>query len=389
MDNSFIALKTIDLLKKRHFNQIRSILTKIKPIAKEFNNKEHIEPYNIILAASDIYYHENYHSYIMAYILEKKRNTIKYFIEYINELSDMPKINEKNYLDTKVIREENKIDILIKDLTSLHCIIIENKINNAGDMTRQLPRYYKTSIKNGLTVDRILYYSLDGKKRPDKSTWTDKDLQLGLDSKIVFGAAANGEKIDYINAFLIKCKNNTDNEQEKAFYCQYIDLLEYLRRNQMDYQLMEKFYKEMLNVEQYNSALSIRDMLNEFTSFRRDRIYNDFLNNHSPFEKIFKWSNNDTVFEFIRDIAPKEDIKLDIWSEQNQTRICFWIQDPKVKSDLIKNILKKIGEDDNFTKEEMNSYVKIFKFPEEDELMYKYIKKFLLLLEKNKDTISQ
>jgi len=85
----------------------------------------------------------------------------------------------------------------------------------------------------------------------------------------------------------------------------------------------------------------------------------------------------------------KEDIKLDIWSEQNQTRICFWIQDPKVKSDLIKNILKKIGEDDNFTKEEMNSYVIIFKFPEEDELMYKYIKKFLLLLEKNKDTINK
>lgn len=144
---------------------------------------------------------------------------------------------------------------------------------------------------------------MDGEKRPEKPTWTDKDLQLGLDSKIVFGAAANGEKTDYINAFLIKCKSNTENEQEKAFYCQYIDLLEYLRRNQMDYQLMEKFYKEMLNVEQYNSALSIRDMLNEFTSFRRDRIYNDFLNNHSPFEKIFKWSSNDTVFEFIRDIA--------------------------------------------------------------------------------------
>jgi len=389
MDNSFIALKTIDLLKKRYFNQIRSILTKIKPIAKEFNNKEYIEPYNIILAASDIYYHENYHSDIMAYILENKRNTLKYFIEYINGLSDMPKINENNYLlDTEIIREENKIDILIRDLTSLHCIIVENKINNAGDMPRQLPRYYLTCIEKGYTVDRILYYSLDGEKRPEKPTWTDKDLQLGLDSKIVFGAAANGEKTDYVNAFLIKCKSNTDNEQEKAFYCQYIDLLEYLRRNQMDYQLMEKFYKEMLNMEQYSSALSIRDMLNDFIEFRRNRIHNEFLNNHSPFEKISPYSAN-TIFEYIRDIDPKEHIKLDIVSEQNQTKIEFWIQDQKVKSDLIKNILKKIGEDDNFTKEEMNSYVKTFKFPEEDELMYKYIKKLLLLLEKNKDTINK
>jgi len=388
MDHSFIALKTIDLLKKRHLNRIDSILTKIKPIATEFNSKKFIEPYNIILAASDIYYRENYHSDIMAYILENKRNTIKYFIEYINQLSDMPKIDENNYLNVEIIREENKIDILIKDLTSLHCIIVENKINNAGDMTRQLPRYYRINLKNGYTVDRILYYSLDGKKKPDISTWTDKDLKLGLDDIIVYGAAANGSKNDYINAFLIKCKNNTENEQEKAFYCQYIDLLEYLRRNQMDYQLMEKFYKEMLDLEQYSSALSIRDMLNDFIEFRRDRLYNHFLNNHSPFEKPYTYSTHDTVYEFIRDIAPKEYIKLDIFSEQNQTKIRFWIQDPITKSELIKSILKKIGEDNNFIKEEMNSYIKTFKFPEEDELMYKYIAKFFLLLEKNKDAIT-
>jgi hypothetical protein len=387
MVNNFIALKTIDLLKKWYFKRIQSMLTKIEPIAKEFNNREYIEPYNIILAASDIYYHENYHSDIIAYILENKRDTLKYFIKYINGLSDMPKIDVNNYLDTEVIREENKIDILIRDLTSLHCIIVENKINNAGDMPRQLPKYYKKSEENGYTVDKLLYYSLDGEKRPDKSTWTDKDLQLGLDNKIVYGAAANGSKTDYVNAFLIKCKSNTENEQEKAFYCQYIDLLEYLRRSQMDYQLMEKFYKEMLNLEQYSSALSIRDMLNDFIEFRRDRIYNEFLNNHSPFEKTFKWHEY-TAYEFIRDIAPKEHIKLDICSEQSQTIIRFKIQDSNTKSDLIKNILKKIGEDNSFTKEEINSYVKIFKFPEEDELMYKYIKKIFSLLEKNKDTIN-
>ena len=76
MDKRFIALKTIDLLKKKHFIQINSILSKIQPITEEFNNKEHIEPFNIILAASDIYYYENYHSDIMAYILENKQNTL-------------------------------------------------------------------------------------------------------------------------------------------------------------------------------------------------------------------------------------------------------------------------------------------------------------------------
>jgi hypothetical protein len=56
----------------------------------------------------------------------------------------------------------------------------------------------------------------------------------------------------------------------------------------MDYQMMEKFYNEMLNKEQYDSALSINNMLNDLISFRRDRIYNHFLNNHGPFEKPSK-----------------------------------------------------------------------------------------------------
>jgi hypothetical protein len=111
------------------------------------------------------------------------------------------------------------------------------------------------------------------------------------------------------------------------------------------------------------------------------------LDNHSPFEKTFKWSSNDTVYEYIRDIAPKECIKIDIWSEENQTKIWFWIQDPKTKYDLIKTILQKIGEEDSFTKDDINVYVKIFKFPKEEEMVYKYLAKMFALLDKNKNLI--
>jgi hypothetical protein len=157
MVGSLVALEVIRLLKERHLNQLVSILKTISPIAKEFRKKTNIKPYNIILAASDIYYRENFHSDIMAYILENKRNTLGYFIAYINELSNMPKINMDDFLEVEVVREENKIDILIKDSKSFHCIIIENKINNAGDMKRQLPRYYNTIVKNGYVVDRIFH----------------------------------------------------------------------------------------------------------------------------------------------------------------------------------------------------------------------------------------
>jgi len=384
MDNTFIALETID------FNQIESILTKIKPIAEEYNKEDIKPPFNIILAASENYYYENYHSDIMAYILKNKPETIKYFIEYINGIpnapKDMIKIDENNYKNIEVKREKYNIDILIRDLTSRHCIIVENKIKNAIDMPQQLPNYYREMKKQEYTVDVLLYYSFDGTKSPIKSTWSDEDKEL-VKNKIVFGAAANKTGTDYINAFLIKCKNNTKDEQEKAFYWQYIDLLDYLRRkNQMNDQPMEEFYKEMLKPDQYVSALCIRNMLYKFIEFRRDQIRDYFQNNHSPFEDQSKTSNG-IVYEKIREIS-EERIKLDIYSDEKTTTILFWIQEPKTELDLIKKILEKIGEYDKFKQLEKNKYVYEFEFPKQEKEMYEYITKFFSLLDENKDKIN-
>jgi hypothetical protein len=387
MTQNISLLNKIAILKNEHVNKsVKFINLFLKNIGNIYKNNDFLEPYNIILAASDIYYRENYHSDIIQYILNNKKDTIKYFINFINSLSDKVNIDVNNFLNTEVIREENKIDILIRDLTSKHCIIIENKIYNAGDMKRQLPRYYNKINKNGI-VDGILYFSLDGLKRPDKSTWNNNDLQLGLDEKIVFGAASNETNLDFINNFLVKCMNNAKNIQENSFYNQYIDLIKFLRRNQMDYDLMEKFYNEMLVGEQYNSALSIRNMLNDLKTFRRDRIHNYYINNCEPFENIGTWSKNYTYFEYIRDISTKEFIKIDVICEENYSKIQFWIQDTKAKTDIIKIILENIGEDKSFKKEDENIYSKTFKFPTEDKKMYEYLTKLLSLLDKNKENI--
>lgn len=382
-------LKKVTVLQNNHLNQLMELLRKLVPLTNEFQNKSNIDPpFNIILAASDIYYRENYHSDIMKYILDNKKHTMKHFINYINNLCDKEHIDTQNYLKTEVIREkENRIDILVKDEVSRHAIIIENKINNAGDMPGQLPRYYNTVKEKGYTVDKIIYYSMDGTKRPDTSTWTAQE-RLGLEKITVYGAAANETKTDFINAFLVPCKNDANDEQEKAFYCQYIDLLEYLRRrNQMDYQLMEKFYEEMSNMEQFNSALSLKEMLNDLVAYRKERIYNHFSNDYAPFE-IQNNKGSSTQYLYIRDIAPDENIKIDIYTEQNRTEVLFWIQEPKIKSDLIKTILEKIGEEHSFRKIETNYYKKIFTFPEEDKALYEYMKKLFALLDHHKNSIA-
>jgi len=406
MNNDLKLLKRISQLHNEHYTQYSGLLEKIKFLQinhlddslkllnlltdkiGNYRKEEKKEPFNIILAASDIYYYENYHSDVIAYILEKKPQTIKSFIKFINNVSRFPEINITDYGNAAVVREENKIDVLIKDELSNHCIIIENKINDAGDMPRQLPRYYD-SLKENYTVDRIIYLSLDGKKRPDTTTWTLEDRKLKLHEKTDYIAASDEDKNDLVNSFLMPCMENASDEQEKSFYYQYIDLLKFLRRNYMDYQLMEKFYKEMLIKEQYDSANSIYSMLDELITFRRDRLDGYFMNNYKPFDKPYHHKHDYFVFEYIRDISPKESIKLDVFFDWEYTKLVFKIQETKLRTDLIGTILEKIGEEKSFVKDNINAYNKIFKFPEEEEMLYSYITKLLNLLDINKDKINQ
>jgi hypothetical protein len=73
MINNHVALKTISLLKMTHLDQLTLLLKSLLPITKDFLNKNHIKPYNIILAASDTYYRENYHSDIIILTLHTAR----------------------------------------------------------------------------------------------------------------------------------------------------------------------------------------------------------------------------------------------------------------------------------------------------------------------------
>jgi hypothetical protein len=386
---NYEILKKIILLKNGHLMRCLNLINLVKNYINNYKKEEIIEPFNIILASSDLYYRENYHSDIIAYILKYKLDYLYDFINFINinKNDNQENIEKKYYFDYKIEREEGKIDILIKNEETKHCIIVENKINNAEDMNRQLPKYYIRQIDQGFTVDKILYLSLDGSKRPDKTTWLESDYDLNLDKIIIYAAASNNSEKDLIEAFIKNCYNADTYRAENALFEQYKDLLIFLRRHEMDSQLMEKFYQEMANADNYNSALSIRNMLNDFPSFRRDRIYNYFVNNHKPFMSIGKHSYNDTFFFTVPTLS-KENMKIDIFAEEESTVIRFWIQEPKTKEDTIFEVLNIINENKSFRKEEINSYRAEFKYPDEEEKMYKYITKLFDLLENNSEIIN-
>ena len=105
---------------------------------------------------SDYYYRETFHGDIIAALLdpkEKHNKGITYLSLFINMINSKKQLVEKKYYEsesTRVIKEQHtddgilkgRIDIFIEG-TDKHCIVIENKLNNAGDTNRQLPKYYK------------------------------------------------------------------------------------------------------------------------------------------------------------------------------------------------------------------------------------------------------
>ena len=387
-------------LQDEYMKSITKLCYKMKDFCSlKSNNDDKEKPFNIILASSDMYYRENYHSDIIFYILDhknilnhKKEYTLL-FINFLNinlRANKKAEINVENYLSPIITREKDKIDILIKDEKTRHCIIIENKINNAKDTVRQLPKYYNLLIEHNYIVDKIVYLSLDGNKTPDKSKWGDQDHKLGLEDKLIICAVSNKSDVDLINGFLRKCLFEAKTVQENSFFSQYINLLVFLGRKQMDYQLMESFYKQMnSSPEEHNTALGIKSMLDALSKYRNELSYNTFKNKHKPFRDIDPlWSTN-WVLRKIPDITGEDVIVIIDSINEKYTKMTFKINNPGVQHDLIEIILKQLGLLEDFIRFEKNEYYKDFSYPEEEKTFYSYFENFLFSLESNKVKIKE
>lgn len=172
------------------------------------NHEAQEYPFNIILSSSDYYYRENFHSDIICSIFNQKEYFIEFFIDFINSFNPELRIDSSNYTNGYASRETHRIDVLIADESSKHCIIIENKINDAGDMRRQLPRYFEIKQKEGFIVDAIVYLSLDGVKSIDKSSWLPDDYKI--DNLIVEIAASSKNQRSFCEDYLLKLSESNN-----------------------------------------------------------------------------------------------------------------------------------------------------------------------------------
>lgn len=134
---------------QQHCLEIEKFLKRTKHLHKDYtenyNNRTDIG-FNVFTLSSDFYYRENFHSDIIKAFLspiEKHNEGNKYldlFIDLLNKTNNS-KVSKGDFQGATVEREKHDIDLLITDEESKKAIIVENKINNATDQQRQLPRY--------------------------------------------------------------------------------------------------------------------------------------------------------------------------------------------------------------------------------------------------------
>ena len=329
-------------------DKIKELLNRLAPIIKESEEKQEKRMetgFNLFYLISDHYYRETFHSDIIAALLSPNE---KHGGEnlYLDLFLDMIGVDKAPYKNAKVCKEYGtndgtlggRIDIFIEG-ENKHCVVIENKLNNAGDTCRQLPKYYGY-LKNKYTIDKFVYLPLNPYKTPDKSDWSDEERKNIDDRLIIIPAYQEGRKNLIENWLIIAEKETiTENEDARIIIKQYITVLRNLTIDIMNATKLESFYNEMIKGDNLETALSVRDMLNNLPEYMAKRIVDKYSSNYEPFEKVFLFSTSSKKAAVLHE-AKKNDISfsVDIYCNELGYEIVFFNRQGNIPEEDFANL---------------------------------------------------
>jgi len=389
---SFEILKTW----KKEADNIRDnlsyLLEKVSPIVKE-GSERHIQKteigFNIFELISNTYYRENFHTQVLSkfispYYHREGKKMLESLINCFNKLLEN-KIKFNDFKNPIVENEKDNIDIRIRDKESMKSIIIENKINNAQDQYKQLPRYYNTEKEAGFTVVAIVYLSLVKGKKPSKLDWTKEEKQTIENLLIELPAfSEKGTNLckDWIDPSII----NVEQINVISTLKQYKSIIKKLTQKEMDKLVFEKFYSEILKDDYFQSALSIREMLGKLCEFRAKRIANHFEEiGYLLFEKITPFSWERVWRAKFENFRLKESLGLElvisIVLTEEKSKVCLYEKaDIEEGQDKIGKLLHTLNLTESFNKRDNHFYSKEFSFSGEEDKMYSLVSEIMARL---------
>ena len=272
------------------------------------NKKKRMETgFNLFYLISDYYYRETFHSDIIAALLDpcekhgKNNCYTNLFIDMINQISKNP-INKDFYTTPKVAKEfptddgnmRGRVDIFIEgDIPDKkgkrHCIVIENKLNNASDTEQQLPKYSRDLENRGFDIDAFVYMPLDPNKKPSKSDWGNK--REDIDNKLVIIPAYNPGVVNLIDNWLKPALDKSEGDASFVIQ-QYIRVLNNLTIDIMDNKgIIEVLSKD----ENFETTVAVLENKEAFCNIITDDFILDLGNKAKDLGYRYSFKGNSRI----------------------------------------------------------------------------------------------
>ena len=378
-------LNDFEILINGHLAQLFSLLgnNNIKNICHEYEHNAAARKVdiglNLFALISEIYHRENFHSDILKLFLDsngKHNEGDKYLQLFLDLLrKSRPELKIGEYKNSVIFREKGRIDLLICDENSKTAIIIENKINNAVDMERQLPRYLEDVTSKGYTCEAIVYLRLNKKSHPSTDNWKDEDF-TEVSKRLIEINACDESNLDLLNGWIYKAEKQTTHIDALLILRQYGTLIKHLGGNVMNKEIMEKFYAEMLKGENYKTALSLTNMMSDMPKYRLENIVKELKKTSHPFVtvKILE----DFYIQLSCCQIADSNLTIDIGVYDFTSTISIWdvnYNSNEVAPPFVKKILRTMGYENEFYESEgyMN---KDFQFPSQETELLQFIEAF-------------
>jgi hypothetical protein len=346
--------------------------------------------FNAFALVSDLYYRENFHSDMMVAILDPRGahgqgdRFLRLFLEFLRDRHHLD-IEPDDYRNAQVVPESAKIDVLIWDKTSGKAIIVENKINGAPDMDRQVVRYLE-EVEDGrrLKCDAIVYLTLQQRGWPGTHGWTNDERERVSRLLKPICAFANAPD-DLHSGWLGPCVGSAaDSSLEVAHVIrQYRQIILKLGQNVMNQPLMQEFYDLLKVGERYKAALNLKAIMNDLPAFRCQRLIYEFQKDVSPFSKVYPYRPTVAVFEN----CGLENLKIHVDTTSNESStLSFWnCIDGDEKRATPERLLRELGLIDQFRCQD-GWFNREFSFPCEEQALYEFLRSFL---KKLRDSLSR
>lgn len=284
--------------------------------------------FNAFALVSDTYYRENFHSDVIRAILDPRAGHgegplfLKKFVEFITveaEASGKPELANalRNLVVDEtavVVREEGRVDVKIK--APKWTIIVENKINGAGDMDRQIPRYVEKCCGQGEHVAAVVYLTASAKSFPSQNGWKRDDMKIVAPLLVpIIGFSETRSVRNLAEAWVGPCALAARGFHTKSILEQYAELLRHQSGETMNQDEIKGMLSSMAeNGVQYSELLHVLQAMPHTLA----EIIVDEFKGHGALKKSHVYSTTIAVLD-LQDVSlddgGKASIAIDVHCE--------------------------------------------------------------------------